>query len=262
MSREKQRMPALFIGHGSPMNVVQKNDFTHSLADLAEAVPKPEAILVVSAHWLTRGTYITDSDRPRQIYDFYGFPEELYRISYQPKGAAPFSKQILDVLNPEGVLPDSSWGLDHASWAVLKHMYPKADVPVVELSLDMGKDEEYHYRLGAKLRQLRNSGILVMGSGNVVHNLRMMHYAESAEPYPWAVTFEQQVKDCVLEKDHKILISYLQLGQPARLSVPTRDHYLPLLYTLALQEEDETASILYQGIQHGSVSMLCFSVGL
>jgi 4,5-DOPA dioxygenase extradiol len=255
-------MPGLFIGHGSPMNAVQDNAFTRSIAALAEMVGRPEGILVVSAHWMTRGSRLTTSDRPRQIYDFYGFPEELYRIVYRPAGAAQIAQLILGRLDGHEILGDAGWGLDHASWAILRHMYPDADVPVVELSLDVHKDEQSHYRLGEKLRPLRDDGILIIGSGNVVHNLGMMNPRVAAEPYPWAVEFEQFAREAVLTGAHERLVNYRQAGRAAALAVPTNEHYLPLLYAAALADEGEKVGIIHEGIQHASVSMMCVGFGL
>jgi 4,5-DOPA dioxygenase extradiol len=255
-------MPALFIGHGSPMNAVQDNAFTRSLSAVANTIGAPEAILVVSAHWLSRGTRLTTADRPRQLYDFYGFPEELHRIVYRPAGAARFADKMLRLLTPHGVSGDATWGLDHASWAILRHMYPEADIPVVELSLDVQKSEHLHYRLGTQLRPLREDGILIIGSGNVVHNLGMMSFASSAQPYPWALEFEEHVRAAVQEREHERLLEYRRMGEIAALAVPTNEHYLPLLYAAALQGDGEAVSIFFEGIQHSSVSMMCVGFGL
>jgi len=256
------RMPVLFIGHGSPLNAVQENGFTRSLAAIAGRFARPRAVLVVSAHWQTRGTRLTTADHPRQIYDFYGFPEELYRVVYRPSGAGPFADVLLRALAPFGVLADASWGLDHASWAILKHMYPSADVPVLELSLDVHRSEPEHYGLGSRLKGMRAEGILVIGSGNVVHNLGLMHPAASAKPYPWAVEFDDFVRTAVKERADQRLLQYRRIGDAADLAVPTDEHYLPLLYAAAAREESELPWVFHEGIQHGSVSMTCVAWGL
>ena len=255
-----KKLPALFIGHGSPMNAISDNSYTKALKKIADEIERPEAILVVSAHWQTRGTYITYKDEPTQIYDFYGFPEELYNIKYEPKNCEKYSEIILDELKGENIKPTSEWGLDHASWAVLIHMYPKADIPVIEMSLNILLDAEGHYELGKKLYKLREKGILVIGSGNIVHNLMNFKAEIDAEPFKWAVDFDKYISDAVKYKQHDKLINYKSLGKIAQLSVPTDEHYLPLLYTAAMQWEKEGAEFEYEGIQNGSMSMRCIKI--
>jgi 4,5-DOPA dioxygenase extradiol len=262
MRSHNERMPVLFIGHGSPMNAIQDNGFTRSLAAIAGGFARPRAVLVVSAHWQSRGTRLTTADHPRQIYDFYGFPEELYRIEYRPAGAGPVAAELLRALAPLGVAADLSWGLDHASWAILRHMYPGADVPVVELSLDVDSSERKHYELGSRLEPVRAGGVLVVGSGNIVHNLGLMRPAASAKPYPWAVEFDEFVRRAVADREHERLLDYRRIGEAAALAVPTDEHYLPLLYALGAAGESEVPWVFHQGIQHGSVSMTCVAWGL
>lgn len=255
-------MPVVFIGHGSPMNIVLENEFTNSLIQLGQSLPAPQAILVVSAHWLTKGTFITSSEKPEIIYDFYGFPQELYDISYPCSGAAAQIKNMASVCSNASIGLDDQRGIDHAAWSVLKHMYPKANIPVMEMSLDYTKKPAEHYELAKKLAPLREQGILIIGSGNIVHNLRVMDWDINAKTFDWAFDFDNIVKKCLAEGDHKPLIEYEKIGKNALLSIPTNEHYLPLLYAAALQERNEEIQFSYEGFQHGSVSMRCFSIGL
>jgi 4,5-DOPA dioxygenase extradiol len=260
-------MPALFIGHGSPMNVVLKNDFTRHLSDLGKKLPKPKAIMVVSAHWLTSGTRLTCNDKPETIHDFYGFPDELYRIKYPSPGAPEFARMVERWVRKAQVSCDPGWGLDHAAWSVLRHMYPKADIPVFEMSLDYSPGEwkprsiEYHYNLAKELAPMREKGVLIIGSGNLVHNLRLIDFDHiDSKPYDWAVNFDEAVKSSLLSGDHEKLINYRSLSKNADMAAPTIDHYLPMIYTIALQAEDEKIEFTYEGIQHSSVSMRSFKI--
>ena len=255
-----QKMPVLFIGHGSPMNIIYKNEYTKSLQRLGPSLPKPDAILVVSAHWLTKGTYVCTVDTPEQIYDFYGFPDELYAVKYHPPGARTVAESIVHELKSDNIQPDAKWGIDHASWAVLTHLFPKADIPIFEMSLDVLKNEKEHYALGKKLSFLRRKNVLIIGSGNIVHNLRQINFNENAEPYLWAIEFDNYIKDALLRKDHNRLLRYKELSQVGRLAVPTNDHYLPFLYSAALQEENEQIEFIHESIQNGSMSMRCFII--
>ncbi len=256
---ENKRMPALFIGHGSPMNVVQNNSYTRSLAQLGRTLPKPKAILVVSAHWLTGGVFVSPQETPKQIYDFYGFPEELYRVKYPAKGSAALAKRVSE-LDPD-IKPSAEWGLDHASWAVLVHMFPKADIPVAELSLDLSMPPERHYQLGRSLALLRNEGVLVIGSGNIVHNLRILNWEDvDAEPYDWAARFDEDVRRRLTNRDHAGLVEYRKLPEASR-AIPTPDHYLPMLYILGMQDEQESLTFTHEGFQNASISMRCVRVG-
>ena len=265
IQQNDEKMPVLFIGHGSPMNVISDNDFTRSLVKLSNNLPKPKAILVVSAHWLTEGTYVTCMNKPETIYDFYGFPEEMYKITYPSPGAPDFAKDLTQ--SEDSINCTTQWGLDHASWAVLKHMYPQADIPVFEMSLDYSfsdghpKPVQYHYDLASRLAGLRKKGVLIIGSGNLVHNLRMADYNMYAKPYDWAVEFDKKMKSNIVNGNLKDLINFENMGSSAHYAVPTLDHYLPMIYTVALREENEPVTFTYEGFQNGSVSMRCFQIG-
>ena len=256
-----KKMPVLFIGHGSPMNAVLDNSFTQALIKSTETIPRPVAILVISAHWETYGTLITSSDIPVQIYDFYGFPEKLYNLKYNPTGSKKYAEMVASELKDSKVKLTEKWGLDHGAWAILTHMYPKADVPVFQMSLNRLGDEKYHYNLGKKLSKLREQGILIIGSGNIVHNLGIMDYDMSATPFEWATEFDKYICDAVVNREHKNIISYQKVGKNAQLSVPTKEHYLPLLYIAGLQEAPDEVNFIYRGIQHGSMSMTCIKIG-
>jgi 4,5-DOPA dioxygenase extradiol len=254
-----EKMPVVFIGHGSPMNIIMDNDFTKSLVKLGSELPKPDAILVVSAHWLTEGTFVTCETNPVQIYDFYGFPRELYEYRYPAKGSSEAANETIQALRKCKV-KCGKWGLDHASWAVLKFVYPEADVPVVELSLSVGMPAKFHYEMGRSLHALREKGVLIIGSGNIVHNLWKIAPETNADPYDWAVQFDALAKELILSGEHRKLIEYEKLGKNARLSVPTNDHYLPMLYILALQDKGDGVTFTHEGIQNGSVSMRSFII--
>lgn len=265
----EEKMPVLFVGHGSPMNLLADNAFTRSLDAWRGRLPeRPRAILVVSAHWLTDGTSVTGAPRPRTIHDFYGFPEELYALSYPSPGAPDVAELVAASVRRTPVRCDLSWGLDHAAWSVLRHLYPAADVPVLELSLDYSfndrhpKPLRYHYELASELAGLRRRGVLVVGSGNVVHNLAVADFEHmDAEPFAWAATFDERVKECLLEGNHGPLLELERLGRESALAVPTLDHYLPMVYALGLQEEGERLTFAHEGLQNASVSMRCFQIG-
>ena len=264
----KRKMPVLFIGHGSPMNIILDNTFTRSLAAFGKSLPKPGAIMVVSPHWLTNGTFVTCAEKPRMIYDFYGFPEELYEKTYSCPGSPAEAEFATGVVHKTKVGCDLNWGLDHASWAVLRHLYPDADIPVFEMSLDYSfndwhpKSLQYHYDLAAELGELRNRGVLIIGSGNIVHNLRQIDFENvDAAPYAWAQEFDEQVKQHLLRREHAELIQYRNNGKASALAVPTLDHYLPMIYAIALQEKGEPITFFHEGFQYGSISMRCFQIG-
>ena len=259
------RMPALFIGHGSPMNAIEENSYTRSLNKLGRDLPRPEAVLVVSAHWLTKGTAVCCLQRPETIHDFYGFPAELYQVQYPAPGAPAFAKKISDLSGGE-VRCDLAWGLDHASWAVLGHIYPKADVPVFELSLDYfpgtfdEKPVRYHYELARRLAEIRDAGVLVMGSGNAVHNLRKVDFEnEDAEPFEWATAFDDALRDHLLSGRDDPLIDYRTMPG-GDLAVPTLDHYLPMIYALGMKRPGESTEFVHEGFQNGSISMRSFII--
>lgn len=262
-------MPVLFIGHGSPMNIMLKNDFTHSLAVLGKNLPRPTAVMVISAHWLTSGaTYVGCMTKPKTIYDFYGFPDELYQMDYPSHGSPADAKFATELIKRTLVKCNNDWGLDHAAWAILKHIYPKADIPVFEMSLDYSFNEwrpkpvQYHYDLASEIVELRKRGVLIIGSGNIAHNLGIMDFkAMGAKPYDWAVEFDEAVKSNLLSGNHKDLIDYKTMGRAASLAVPTLDHYLPMIYAIALQEKGDAFKFIFEGFQHASISMRCFQIG-
>jgi len=255
-------MPAVFFGHGSPMNTLEHNGYTEAWRRLGESVPKPKAILAISAHWTTRGTAVTAMEKPRTIHDFGGFPQELFEVQYPAPGDPRLAIRVRDLLAPVEVTLDNSWGLDHGTWSVLVHAFPNADVPVVQLSIDGTKPPGFHYELAKKLAPLRDEGVLIAGSGNVVHNLGRIQWTEGANPFDWAMRFNDAVRGCITAHEHGSLIDYMTLGEDARLSVPTPEHYLPLLYVIAQQGENETISLPIDGIEFGSIGMLTAVVGL
>lgn len=252
-----ERMPTVFIGHGSPDNALADNAFTRSLSELASSLPRPEAVLVISAHYLTGGVGVTSAPHPRTIHDFYGFPQPLFDVSYPAPGSPELSAQVADFL---GGREDREWGLDHASWAVLRHMYPDADVPVVELSLDLSLPASEHFALGRALSSLRDQGVLVLGSGNIVHNLRAVRWEEEASPYAWAIEFDDAIAEALASRDDSALVAYHSLPG-ASSAVPTPDHYLPLLYAVAAAGPNAVAVTTHEGIEMGSVSMRCVRLG-
>jgi 4,5-DOPA dioxygenase extradiol len=252
-------LPVLFPGHGSPTNALADSEFTHALARLAQELPRPEAIMVISAHWLTRGTRVLTALRPRTIHDFGGFPQPLYEVEYPAPGAPAFAG-LVRRLAPE-VTPDDRWGLDHASWTVLRHMWPAADVPVFELSLDVEASPQAHWDLAARLAPLRNQGVLVLGSGNIVHSFAGLDWDPEARPRPWAVEFDAWIAEALLARDATSLIHYETAGRVARLAVPTNDHYLPLLYAAAVSTAEDEVTFPYTGIEMASMSMRCVRFG-
>lgn len=257
------RMPALFLGHGSPMNVLEENIWTETWRELGKNLPRPKAIIAVSAHWYTRGTAVTAMEKPRTIHDFGGFPQALFDTHYPAPGAPLLAQQVADALAPVAVELDQEWGLDHGSWGVLIKMYPEADIPVIQLSVDGTKPPAYHFELGRKLAALREQGIMIVASGNVVHNLRMVRWQGEAEAWPWAESFNQYVRDNLNwegESEQHPLINFMQ-HEGAALSNPTPEHYLPLLYVLGARAEGEAISVPVDGVVMGSLSMLSVQVG-
>ena len=255
------RQPMYFIGHGSPMNAIQNNSFTQSLEKIGQSfTEKPAVILVISAHWLTRGTLVTNSENNTTIYDFGGFPDELHQVKYPTKGSPETAKEVKLSIKSTIIQDDTRWGLDHGAWTVLKHIFPKADIPVIQLSIDATKPPLYHFELAQELKLLRKKGVLIIGSGNIVHNLRQISFDEYALPFEWAVEFDQNVKSFLQKRDYKQLINYSNLGTSAQLSVPTNDHYLPMLYILGLSEPNDNMEFTYEEIQNSSISMRCFKM--
>jgi len=254
-------LPSIFLAHGSPMNALADNRYTRAWRAFGERV-RPRAVLAVSAHWLTRGTAVTAMARPRTIHDFGGgFPRELFKIEYPAPGDPQLAQRVRELLSPAQVMLDQDqWGLDHGTWSVLRHVYPQADIPVVQLSLDATLSSREHYELAQRLRPLREEGVLIAGFGNVVHNLRRLDWNEAAPPAPWAEQFNRHVDDALRSRDHAALIDPPD-DEALRLSVPTPEHYWPLLYALAQQGEEEPAEILVDGIEHASLSMLSVVLG-
>lgn len=249
----KKKMPVIFLGHGSPMNAIAQNDFTKVLSKLSKKIPTPKAILIVSAHWLTEGTYVTAMDKPKTIHDFGGFPEELYKIEYKAEGNKKIAKEIVSKLSKSN--EDLSWGLDHGTWSVLKHIYPKANIPVIQLSIDTNLDTKGFYELGSKLQFLREAGVLIMGSGNLVHNLRDLDWNETAPVFPWAREFDEWLKEHLVKNNHQALAFDFANHKLIKRAHPSLDHYIPLIYMLGATTSSDKIEFLYEGFQNGSISM-------
>jgi 4,5-DOPA dioxygenase extradiol len=255
-------MPAVFVGHGNPMNAISTNAYTDGWAQLAASVDRPRAILAVSAHWYQPGIGVTAQPSPRTIHDFGGFPRPLYEVQYPAPGDLALCRRIQSALEPLEVGLDQGWGLDHGTWSVLVHVFPDADIPVVQLSIDEVQPASFHYDAGRRLAPLREEGILVMGSGNLVHNLHAYAWGTHApEPYDWAVRFETRAREWMLAGNHQPLIDYESLGRDAMLAAPTPDHYLPLLYILGSQQPGDAVTFPVEGVDGGSISMLSVQVG-
>lgn len=258
---ETDKMPVLFVGHGSPMNAIEDNIFSREMKRMGNDVPEPKAILMISAHWETKGTFVTAQEKPPTIHDFGGFPEELFQTQYP----APGSKWLAEETKKTDVGLDETWGFDHGCWSVTKNMFPEADIPMIQLSLDYTKPAQYHYELARELASLRKKGVLIIGSGNMVHNLGMiaMKSADFNAPYghDWAIEANEIFKKHILSNNHHSLINYSSLGKAVQLSVPTAEHYLPLIYILALKEEKENIRLLSDVLVGGSVSMTSVKIG-
>ena len=255
-------IPALFFGHGNPMNALLRNGYTERWTAIGTNLPRPKAILCVSAHWYVPGAAVTVNTAPRTIHDFGGFPRELYEVQYPAPGDPDLARRVQKLLAPLAVELDERWGLDHGTWSVLCHVYPKADIPIVQLSIDETKPASFHYEIGQRLVPLREEGILIVGSGNLVHNLHTYAWGRHAvDPFEWAVRFEQEARGLLLSGDHKPLIHYDRLGRDATLSVPTPDHYLPLLYVIGSGASKEPLTFPVEGVDGGSISMLTVQLG-
>lgn len=255
-------MPTIFFGHGNPMNTLFNNDYTKGWAAIGTEVTPPKAVLCVSAHWYVPATLVTAMPSPRTIHDFGGFPPELYRITYPAPGDPALASRVQDLLEPISVGRDKQWGLDHGTWVVLRHVFPRANVPVVQLSIDETQPAAFHYEIGKRLGPLRNEGVLIIGSGNIVHNLSAYSWDQPhVEPLDWAVRFEKQARELLLAGKDGPLIEYKKLGRDALLSAPTPDHYLPLLYVVALRREGDTIRFPVEGFDGGSMSMLAAQIG-
>ena len=255
-------LPAIFFGHGNPMNAVMTNDYTEAWQRVGRETPRPRGIVSISAHWFVPGTGVTISTAPRTIHDFGGFPRELYEVQYPAAGDPALARRVQALLAPLPVLLDDSWGLDHGTWSVLKHVYPAADIPIVQLSIDETRPPAFHYDIGRRLAPLREEGVLIVGSGNLVHNLHAYAWGGHVpDPYDWAVRFETAARGLLLSGDHQPLVDYESLGREARLSIPTPDHYLPLLYVIGTRQTGDAISFPVEGVDGGSISMLAVSVG-
>jgi 4,5-DOPA dioxygenase extradiol len=254
-------IPSIFFGHGNPLNALQQNNYTEAWSNIGKSLT-PSAILAISAHWYIPGTFVTASPTPRTIHDFGGFPPELYKVHYPAPGSPKLAERVEQLLRPTSVGFDFSWGLDHGTWSVLCHVFPKANIPVIQLSIDETQPPQFHYDLAQSLSPLRDENVLVVGSGNLVHNLHTYAWGRHvAEPFDWATRFESQAKAYLLAHDHQPLIAYESLGRDAQLSIPTPEHYLPLLYVMALQRPDDEISFPVEGVDGGSISMLAVQVG-
>lgn len=262
LDSKTERMPTLFFGHGSPMNAVQKNDFTEFLAKAAQFSPTPKAILAISAHWETRGTKVLRLEQPKTIHDFGGFPEALYKMQYPAKGEVKLADRIIDLMKIHQVEADTSWGLDHGTWSVLKYLYPKADIPVLQLSLNQNKNLSEHLSLARDLKPLRDQGVLILGSGNVTHNLRRVDWSDNPKPVDWAVEFDELIKKSLLERNDKMLLGQDEkLKNLWNLAHPTFEHYLPLLYAYGASDPLDVTKFIFEGFQMGSLSMRAVRFG-
>ena len=252
---QDRKMPALFIGHGSPMNGIEDNAFSQRWAAMGKEIPTPQAVLVISAHWLTRGTAITAMAQPQTIHDFGGFPQALFEVQYPAPGHPKLAEETAALIKKTKVQLDHDWGLDHGSWSVVKNMYPEANIPVLQLSIDYNKSAQYHYDLATELAALRKKGVLVIGSGNMVHNLRILDWNKPDGGYDWADEMNATFKRLISENNHQALINFQDLGKAAALSIPTPDHYLPLLYTLGVKDKHDAVSFFNDKTTMGSISM-------
>ena len=258
-----ERMPVLFLGHGNPMNAISDNTFTRGFQSVAKTLPKPKAILCISAHWETKGTFVTAMEQPRTIHDFGGFPKELFDVQYPAPGSPALAKETQSVIQSTEVGFSEAWGLDHGCWSVVKFLYPNADVPVVQMSIDYTKPASYHYALGKELAALRRKGVLIIGSGNSVHNLRMVAWDKmniDGYAYQWASIANEKIKKWILDGDHTSLVHFDKQGTEMQLAIPTPEHYLPMIYALALQEKDERPELFNDALLGGSLNMLSVKI--
>mgnify|MGYP000502910853 FL=1 len=257
-------MPTLFIGHGSPMNGIEDNEFSRTWSAMAKEIPTSKAVLVVSAHWMTRGTQITAMESPKTIHDFGGFPRELFEVQYPAKGDPILAKETQKLIKSTHVELDHDWGLDHGTWTIIRHMYPKANIPILQLSIDSGQNMTYHYDLARELADLRQKGVLIVGSGNIVHNLRMLDWGKLNAPnyaFDWAKQINQKMKDLILNNEHERLVKYESLGREALMAIPTPEHYIPLLYVLGLKGKNEKIRFFNDMAVGGSLTMTSVKIG-
>jgi 4,5-DOPA dioxygenase extradiol len=259
-----EKMPVLFLGHGSPMNAIEDNQFVKGFRDIAKSIPIPKAIICISAHWYTRGTQVMSSAMPKTIHDFGGFPEKLFQVQYPAKGEPDLAKEVADLLIAEKATLSDDWGLDHGAWSVLVHLYPQANIPVIQLSIDYTKDAAYHFNLANQLKSLRNKGVLIVGSGNIVHNLGMIDWENMNKEnhgYDWAREVREKTNKAILEGDNDTLIHYQKNGKAFENAIPTPDHYLPLIYSLGLKDKNETVNLFNDKLMAGSLSMTSVKFG-
>ncbi|MFN8326275.1 MAG: 4,5-DOPA dioxygenase extradiol [Flavobacteriaceae bacterium] len=264
MKEQDDKLPVLFIGHGSPMNGIEDNEFSRTWAKFGKEIPKPKAVLVISAHWLTSGTLVTAMEKPKAIHDFGGFPKELFDVQYPAPGNPELALETSKLITTTNVGLDHDWGLDHGTWTVVRHMYPDANIPVLQMSIDYNKPASYHYELSKQLEKLRKKGVLIIGSGNMVHNLRMVAWDKLNEPeygYDWANEINQTFKEKILSHSHNDLMNYEKLGSAAKLAIPTPDHYFPLIYTLGLQGKDDEVNFFNDKAVGGSLTMTSVKFG-
>ena len=264
LNEQEQVMPVLFIGHGSPMNGIEDTEFSRRWTQMAKEIPTPKAVLVVSAHWFTKGTKITAMDFPKTIHDFGGFPQALFDVQYPAPGNPLLAKETAELLHSAHVELDHDWGLDHGAWTVIKHMYPDANIPVLQLSIDYTKGPQYHYDLAKELNALRKKGVLIIGSGNMVHNLGMVAWDRLNDreyAYDWTIQMNNKFKELIQAGDHKPLINYSSLGKEAMLAIPTPEHYLPLMYTLGLKSGKDNVSFFNDKAVGGSLTMTSVKIG-
>ena len=264
LPEQDEKMPVLFIGHGSPMNAIEDNVFSEQWGTLGREIPKPKAVLCVSAHWLTRGTHVTAMPHPRTIHDFGGFPQALFDVQYPAPGSPEWAQETAALVTKTQVGLDHDWGLDHGTWSVVRRMYPDADIPVLQLSIDYDRPAQYHYELGKELYALRKKGVLIIGSGNMVHNLRQVAWDKMDVPdyaFDWAIEMNETFKKLISDRNHAALADYEKLGPAAKLAVPTPDHYYPLMYTLALQDSKDSLSFFNDRYVAGSLTMTSVKFG-
>jgi 4,5-DOPA dioxygenase extradiol len=264
LPEQDEKMPVLFIGHGSPMNGIENNIFSEKWIQLGKEIPKPKAVLCISAHWLTNGTHITAMPNPKTIHDFGGFPQALFDVQYPAPGNPELAKETSSIITKTQVGLDHEWGLDHGTWTVVRRMYPDADIPVLQLSIDYGKPGAYHYELAKELAALRKKGVLIIGSGNMVHNLRMVTWDKMGEHnygFDWAIEMNETFKKLISDRNHKPLFDYQKMGTAAQLAIPTPDHYYPLMYSLALQDDNDKVSFFNDLLVAGSLTMTSVKIG-
>lgn len=251
------KMPVLFVGHGSPMNAIEDNQYSRTWRSISARIPKPEAILSISAHWYTKGTKIMNEENPKTIYDMYGFPRELYEVTYNTEGSPGFAEISKNLISKESKY-DNSWGIDHGTWSVLVHMYPDRNIPVFQISIDADAPPEEHYKIGRELRSLREQGVLIFGTGNIVHNLRLVNWHKANKGFDWAYEFDEYIYDNILNRNHEKILRFNDLGDIALLAVPTPDHFYPLLYTLGASYEDDKISVYNKSCELGSLTMTAY----